>query len=96
MTSDLSTPSSTTDSSESSSLVLGAVLITAGFLANTLQGALGKQAQSAIAPGQFLWLLIMMALGVLLPIALWRGFEDLQQGWSQQVLPFYLLRAVFG
>ncbi|MGB7086843.1 MAG: DMT family transporter [Phormidesmis sp.] len=84
------------DSNEPDSLLLGAVLITAGFLANTIQGALGKVAQTAIGPGQFLWLLLLLALGVLLPLEIWRGGRDLRAGVEAQVLPSYLLRAVFG
>ncbi len=78
------------------SLWLGAVLLTLGFLANTIQGALGKVAQSAIAPGQFLWLLILLALAVVLPVEAWRRGQDLKAGFDRAVLPFYLLRAVFG
>lgn len=86
------------DSAEASgqALLLGAVFITAGFLANTVQGALGKEAQNAIAPGQFLWLLLVMALAVLLPVSLWRRENVFATAWQQEVLPFYLLRAVFG
>lgn len=80
----------------SSSLLLGATLITAGFLANTVQGALGKTAQETISPGQFLWLLLLVALTVLLPVGLWRSPDVLKSGWTRQILPFYLLRAVFG
>jgi len=78
------------------SLWLGAVLLTLGFLANTIQGALGKVAQSAIEPGQFLWLLILLALAVVLPVEAWRRGQDLKAGFDRAVLPFYLLRAVFG
>lgn len=78
------------------SLWLGAVLLTLGFLANTIQGALGKVAQSSIAPGQFLWLLILLALVVVLPVEAWRKGQDLKAGFDRAVLPFYLLRAVFG
>ena len=78
------------------SLGLGAFLLTLGFLANTAQGALGKQAQSTIAPGQFLWLLILLALAVLLPLEIWRKGKDLRAGLNREALPFYLLRAVFG
>ena len=78
------------------SLWLGAVLLTLGFLANTIQGALGKVAQSAVAPGQFLWLLILLALAVVLPVEAWRRGQDLKAGFDRAVLPFYLLRAVFG
>ena len=78
------------------SLWLGAGLLTLGFLANTIQGALGKVAQSAIDPGQFLWLLILLALGVVLPVEAWRKGEDLGTGFDREVLPFYLMRAVFG
>ena len=87
-------PSDTSSQSPSQSLVLGASLITAGFLANTIQGALGKTAQATIGPGQFLWLLIVLALAVLTPIAVIRGKQDLKSGLT--VLPFYLLRALFG
>ncbi|MEL6263049.1 MAG: DMT family transporter [Cyanobacteria bacterium J06626_6] len=94
--------------SDSKLLWLGAGLITAGFLANTVQGALGKLAQISIAPGQFLWLLLLFALGVLVPAALWKSTstsettekrsitEVLKAGWKRQIFPFYLLRAVFG
>lgn len=78
------------------SVFWGACLITAGFLANTIQGALGKVAQAAIGPGQFLWLLILLALGVLLPLEIWLRGKDLQAGFTREVLPFYGLRAVFG
>ena len=78
------------------SLFLGALLLTLGFLANTVQGALGKVAQSAIAPGQFLWLLILLALLVVLPVEIWRRGEDLSAGFNRKVLSFYLLRAAFG
>jgi len=87
-------------SSVGASVSVGASLITAGFLANTLQGALGKVVQEKIPPGQFLWLLLLMALAVLLPLVAWRSHrqnaQDLQAGWNRQVLPLYLLRAVFG
>jgi drug/metabolite transporter (DMT)-like permease len=83
-------------SESQNSLLLGSALITAGFLANTVQGALGKTAQSAIEPGQFLWLLIMMALAVLIPIETARGGRDLAAGWSREIFPYYLLRAAFG
>ena len=75
-------------------LLLGATLITLGFLANTIQGALGKVAQETIGPGQFLWLLILTALIVLLPVEFANKGENLKRGAS--VLPFYLLRAIFG
>ena len=78
------------------SLLLGASLLTLGFLANTTQGALGKVAQSAIAPGQFLWLLILLALLVVMPVEIWRRGEDIKAGFDRNVLPFYLLRAAFG
>ena len=78
------------------SLYLGAALITGGFLANTLQGALGKTAQETISAGQFLWLLIIVAMGVLLPVSLWRQSSMLKVEWDVQLLPVYLLRAVFG
>lgn len=78
------------------SLLLGATLITAGFLANTIQGALGKIAQSSIGPGQFLWLLLLLALGVLIPIELSQKGQNLRAGFTVKILPFYLLRAAFG
>lgn len=78
------------------SLFLGAGLITLGFLANTVQGALGKVAQETVSPGQFLWLLILLALAVLMPIEAVRRGQDLKAGFNAQVLPYYLLRAVFG
>lgn len=89
----------TSDSQTSSppqSLLLGAVLITVGFLANTIQGALGKTAQNTIEPGQFVWLLLLLALGTLLPVEIWRRGRDLQAGFDSKVLPYYFLRAVFG
>lgn len=103
-----SSPNMTSDSSRSptasaepssvpdQSLLLGAGLITVGFLANTIQGALGKVAQATIGPGQFLWLLLLLALGSLMPVEIWRRGRDLQAGLNAQVLPYYLLRAVFG
>ncbi len=78
------------------SLILGAGLITLGFLANTVQGALGKVAQETIGAGQFLWLLILLALAVLIPIEAARRGQDLKAGFNRQTLPYYLLRAVFG
>lgn len=81
---------------EKTSLMLGAALITVGFLANTIQGALGKVAQTAIGPGQFLWLLLLLALGLLLPLEIGRRGQDLLAGLKAEILPFYLLRAVFG
>ena len=90
------TSDSSSNSTDPSSLLLGALLLTVGFLANTIQGALGKVAQTTIEPGQFLWLLILLALGVLVPVEIWRRGKDLQAGFDQAVLPFYLLRAVFG
>ncbi|MEL6816552.1 MAG: DMT family transporter [Cyanobacteria bacterium J06598_3] len=86
----------TTEQSSGTAVTVGALLITAGFLANTIQGALGKTAQSAIGPGQFLWLLLLMALAVLLPIELMQRGQNLRAGVEAKVLPFYLLRAVFG
>lgn len=83
-------------STHNQSLFLGAALLTGGFLANTVQGALGKVAQETVSPGQFLWLLIVIALGVLLPVTLWRQPNALKLGWGVQLLPFYLLRSVFG
>ncbi|MEM9091848.1 MAG: DMT family transporter [Cyanobacteria bacterium P01_F01_bin.53] len=82
--------------SQEGSLLLGATLITAGFLANTIQGALGKVAQSSIGPGQFLWLLLLLALGVLIPIELSQKGQNLRAGFTSKILPFYLLRATFG
>lgn len=96
MASDTSTPSSAVEHSQQQSLLLGAALITVGFLANTVQGALGKVAQNTIEPGQFLWLLLLLALGVLLPVELWRRGRDLRAGFDAKVLPYYFLRAVFG
>ena len=97
MTSDISDSKIAPASEETvSSLWLGAFLLTLGFLANTVQGALGKVAQSAIAPGQFLWLLILLALAVVLPVEIWRKGKDFNAGLNLEVLPFYLLRAVFG
>ncbi len=85
-----------TDTGQTGSLLLGAFLITVGFLANTIQGALGKTAQTAIEPGQFLWLLIAMALAVLVPVEITRGGRNLAAGWNRETFPYYLLRAVFG
>lgn len=97
MTSDSRLQAETAESGgEAQSLGLGAVLLTLGFLANTVQGALGKVAQSAIEPGQFLWLLILLALCAVLPVEIWRKGKDLRDGFDREVLPFYLLRAVFG
>ncbi|NJM96084.1 MAG: DMT family transporter [Phormidesmis sp. RL_2_1] len=102
MTSELSrTPTAASSSAQlepslSPALWLGAGLITVGFLANTVQGALSKVAQSAIGPGQFLWLLLLFALGALLPVEIGRRGRDLQHGFDQKVLPYYVLRAVFG
>ena len=79
-----------------SSLLSGALLITGGFLANTIQGALGKTAQATIDPGQFLWLLLVIALAVLLPIEIIRGERNFSARWNQDSFPYYLLRAVFG
>ncbi|MBE9063123.1 DMT family transporter [cf. Phormidesmis sp. LEGE 11477] len=95
---DLASSSNETDAvlDQSGSLLLGALLITAGFLANTIQGALGKTAQSVIGPGQFLWLLIALALAVLLPIEAVRGGRNFSAGWHRNILLYYLLRAVFG
>ncbi|MGB3790005.1 MAG: DMT family transporter [Phormidesmis sp.] len=84
------------DTDQTGSLLLGAFLITVGFLANTIQGALGKTAQTAIEPGQFLWLLIVMALTVLAPVEIVRGGRNLAAGWNREIFPYYLLRAVFG
>jgi len=94
MSSDVSESASAESSGRS--LLFGAGLITAGFLANTVQGALGKAAQSSIAPGQFLWLLLVMALVVLIPVTLWKRDASIELGWNKEILPFYLLRAVFG
>jgi drug/metabolite transporter (DMT)-like permease len=102
MTSDSSTSSLTSQSDETSQtssnqpLLLGAGLITLGFLANTIQSALGKVAQASVGPGQFLWLLLLLALGALLPVEIARRGRDLQAGLDTKVLPYYLLRAVFG
>jgi drug/metabolite transporter (DMT)-like permease len=87
-------PHDTPAETPNQSLLLGAGLITVGFLANTVQGALGKVAQTAIGPGQFLWLLLLLALAVLMPIEAVRRGRDLRQGMT--VLPYLLLRAVFG
>lgn len=83
-------------SSKDTSLALGAGLITLGFLANTIQGALGKTAQATIGPGQFLWLLILLALAALTPLEAIRRGQDIQAGFNKTTLLFYLLRAVFG
>lgn len=90
------TSDSSSNSTDSSSLWLGAILLTIGFLANTIQGALGKTAQTTIEPGQFLWLLILLALGALVPVEIWQQGKNLRAGFNRAVLPFYLLRAVFG
>lgn len=79
-----------------SSLAMGAGLLTLAFLANTIQGALGKEAQTSIEPAQFLWLLLVTALAVLLPIELWQGGKHLQAGLHRAVLLRYAMRAVFG
>ncbi|MEM9945661.1 MAG: DMT family transporter [Cyanobacteria bacterium P01_D01_bin.36] len=84
------------DNTSTPALLLGAALITLGFLANTIQGALGKIAQETIGPGQFLWLLMLLTLAVLTPVEAIRQGKDLQAGLNAQVLPFYGLRAVFG
>ena len=96
-------PSGANDPSEAqtkpdqpSSLLLGALLITASFLANTIQGALGKTAQATIEPGQFLWLLIVLALAVLLPIEIVKRGRNLSAGWNREALTYFLFRAVFG
>jgi len=83
-------------STNGQSLFWGATFLTGAFLANTMQGALGKAAQEVVSPGQFLWLLIVVALSVLLPVSLWRKGDVLRASWNVQLLPFYLLRAVFG
>jgi len=83
-----------TERSHRLNLLLGAGLVTLGFLANTIQGALGKTAQETIGPGQFLWLLILLALAAIAPIAASRKGADIKAGLS--ALPFYGLRAVFG
>ncbi len=64
-------------SASTAALWLGAGLITAGFLANTLQGALGKIALEVIAPGQFLWLLLLIALAVVIPVAWWQRRREI-------------------
>jgi drug/metabolite transporter (DMT)-like permease len=91
-TENLSDPKSTETPKQS--LLLGSGLITVGFLANTLQGALGKVAQTTLGPGQFLWLLLLFALAVLMPIESVRQGRELRQGIT--VLPYLLLRAAFG
>ena len=85
-----------TDQEANSTLILGASLVTLGFLANTVQSALGKTAQAVIGPGQFLWLLILLALSVLIPLEAIRKGADIKAGFKADILPFYLLRAVFG
>ena len=107
---------STSDSSDSSvhnsidklpvvetpySIVLGALFITGGFLANTVQGALGKIAQETMAPGQFLWILLLIALAVLLPTTYWSNKQEndvknLINTLERDNLFFLLGRAVFG
>lgn len=91
MTSD-SQSASAQPSDSTASILLGAGLITLGFLANTLQSAFGKAAQQVIGAGQFIWLAMAIALGLLLPVLVWRRGRDLRT----EVLPYYLLRAVFG
>ncbi len=93
---DTAVPGEASSEASEQSLLLGAGLITLGFLANTVQGALGKVAQDSIGAGQFLWLLILLALAVLMPIEAVRRGQDLKAGFNRQVLPYYLLRAVFG
>ena len=88
--------SSESSHSDSSDLFVGAGLITIGFLANTIQGALGKVAQETIGPGQFLWLLILLAIAAIAPVEAVRKGKDLQAGFNRDVLPFYALRAAFG
>ncbi|NEP16203.1 MAG: DMT family transporter [Leptolyngbya sp. SIO4C1] len=73
-------------------LSLGAALLTAGFLANTLQGAFGKVAQETISAAQFIWLTLCIALLLLLPVVLWRGAATLKT----QVFRYYVLRGLFG
>ena len=90
------TSDSSAHASPPQSIPLGATLITIGFLANTVQGALGKVAQNTIEPGQFLWLLLLLALAALLPVAVWRQGRELRTGLESTVLPYYFLRAVFG
>ena len=99
MASEASTPNKDTILSQEisePSLLLGAGLITLGFFANTIQGALGKVAQDSIGAGQFLWLMILLALVVLMPIEAVRKGADVKAGFDRQVLPYYLLRSVFG
>lgn len=76
----------------SPSIVKGALLLVAAFLANTLQSAFGRAVGIGMDAVMFTWLTFLLALILLIPLLLVRRGRDLRT----HVLPLHLLRAGTG
>lgn len=74
------------------SILRGASLLVAAFLANTLQSAFGRAVGSGMDAVMFTWLTFLLALILLIPLLLLRRGRDLQT----RALPLHLLRAGTG
>ncbi|MFM7466076.1 MAG: DMT family transporter [Cyanobium sp.] len=75
-----------------SSMLKGALLLVAAFLANTLQSAFGRAVGSGMDAVMFTWLTFLLALLLLIPLLLIRRGRDL----PTHMLPMHLLRAGAG
>jgi drug/metabolite transporter (DMT)-like permease len=75
-----------------SSMLKGALLLVAAFLANTLQSAFGRAVGSGMDAVMFTWLTFLLALLLLIPLLLIRRGRDL----LTTMLPMHLLRAGAG
>ena len=75
-----------------SSLLIGASLLVAAFLANTLQSAFARAIGEGMSALMFTWLTFLLALILLLPLLLLRGGRDL----PTTALPLHLLRGGAG
>ncbi|MCP9890660.1 DMT family transporter [Cyanobium sp. Aljojuca 7D2] len=86
------TAGSHSDSIAKGSMLKGAMLLVAAFLANTLQSAFARAVGSAMDALMFTWLTFLLALILLVPVLMARGGRDLPTG----TLHLHLLRAGTG
>ncbi|MFN7898961.1 MAG: DMT family transporter [Synechococcaceae cyanobacterium] len=74
------------------SMLTGALLLVAAFLANTLMSAFGRAVGSGVDAQMFTWLTFVLALLLLVPLLAIRQGRDL----PSRVLPLHVLRATTG
>lgn len=83
---------SAAEASGNRSMLRGALLLVAAFLANTLQSALGRAVGEGMDAEMFTWLTFVLASCLLIPLLVIRRGRDL----PTRALPWHLLRAATG